>query len=214
MVNDNISYRSVLFVFFCAAVLLAIAASPSLAGTAIGWEGETILEKIAESLSGPIARNLAIICLVSRHRRPRHAGDRLRLMGKQAQLAVSRDKRFLLREELARQARRKRQPHLLGAMERTVIHQSLVRPQLIMGCDRELYFALVALALVPRRPVRDNGDELRKRGLCRSRMVYRAEHTAAYGEKRSLHETDFQPQRALQTFLCGLRAYLGRSAGI
>ena len=29
MVNDNISYRSVLFVFFCAAVLLAIAASPS-----------------------------------------------------------------------------------------------------------------------------------------------------------------------------------------
>lgn len=33
-------------------------------------------------------------------------------------------------------------------MERTVIHQSLVRPQLIMGCDRELYFALVALALV------------------------------------------------------------------
>lgn len=64
MVNDNISYRNVLFVFFCAVVLLVIAASPSLAGTAIGWEGETILEKIAESLSGPIARNLAIICLV------------------------------------------------------------------------------------------------------------------------------------------------------
>lgn len=46
MVNDNISYRGVLFVFFCAALLLAIAASPSLAGTAIGWEGETILEKL------------------------------------------------------------------------------------------------------------------------------------------------------------------------
>ena len=80
MVNDNISYRGVLFVFFCAALLLAIAASPSLAGTAIGWEGETILEKIAESYREKPGHHMPS----RRHRRPRYAGDRLCFVGKPA----------------------------------------------------------------------------------------------------------------------------------
>lgn len=64
MKNHKNFYINLFFLFLCVAVMLVIAAAPSFAGTAIGWEGETILEKIAESLSGPIAKNLAIICLV------------------------------------------------------------------------------------------------------------------------------------------------------
>lgn len=64
MFNIDIYKARKIIILLLTAMLFILIASPSFAGTAIGWEGETILEKLADSLSGPIARNLAIISLV------------------------------------------------------------------------------------------------------------------------------------------------------
>lgn len=53
-----------IFTIMLLAIIVVAVAVPAFAAAGIGWEGETILEKLATSLSGPIAKNISIIALV------------------------------------------------------------------------------------------------------------------------------------------------------